>query len=1476
MRRICQAALLAAVLLVGCSERGPAPAPPAPDAGKARQVAVGAQPPAGPPGAGAEAPVPAPSLPEPGKQDLYEAALLEALDFLADKKYAEALAALEKAQKLLDSGQVQREIDKVRGLMAQEAAAEKATQNIRTVLQDGNPAEAAKLANDALAQHGAAPGQAPEELARLKREADAVVTASAGDPAARRARLRADAEAALKDRNLRGAAVAYEQALALADDADLRKQYDDVRARLVNYDDLRARAARLRKDPGSLEDAVGLLKEAATAWDTPQVRLEIDECNLALQLRRERVSVADFEVRGDVGAPAAGASVAEELLPHFRPRFDLVERGQLGKLLGELKLEASDLTDSPTGRGELARLARVRYLVVGSLTPLNGVTLNARLVDVRTGLIAQTARLSAPTLEALLPRLKEVALMLQMTDEQKLAYESRLAASVAVVQPIEVPAELPPPPVLVVAAPPPALLITYTPRPAPLGGLVVEDFNRLPPVLVVEAPPPPPPPLVLVVRREDPRRQRLLALQLELGDNLYRRGRHREAHRHFQLALSLSDGAAAVQLRIDNCQPYLPPPPPPPVVVVVPPPPPRPRLAVFGFVVNAQPGLVPPATGDWAADHFASYFGGGYELIDRGEVCWYMGRLGITMRDVLNDPVARRCLAQALNARFFVFGAVVQTNSFNVSTHLLDAESGARTGTGTIHVQDHAELKLRMHELAKQVGAPVKEQAQLAKQGAATEKVLNEARRLLKAGQYAKAAETARAGLKAAPGNVALQSLQAEAEGKAKQAELEAQRRREAGERAAALAAAQKRQKELDRQAAEARARAEREARSRTDAEWRAQEASKQRAAEQLRAQAKQALAGGNPALAVQALQSAVALKPSDEAFRELAQARAAQEKAATDRAAAEKTKRDEDQARQRQAAAARVKAEQERRAGEDLARRKAQEARDQAAYDAQVKQARGLLAKKQYDQALALAQAARRLKATPESADLVRQAQEGQALAAAEKKGAAARAEAERRLAEERKKREAADAAAKRNQDAYLGALKEAQKAVAEKRYDQAVAHYQSALKLFRTDAALTGLKQAEDLRDRDRAAQDAARKRASDEAQRVARVKALVGEGQKALAAKQFDKAVAAYQEAKRLAPADVEVLAGLSRAERERDAWSAKNREAADLAKRQAEAKRKADEAAKVEEARRNAEFARLTSQGQAALTAKRYAEAVAAYQAALKLKPADAGAAKALREAQQALEAPKKAPLPPPVDPAKQRKAAYDKAMNDGGAALKARNYPGAVSAFQEALRLMPGDREAAAQRDQAQRLWQQALADEKRRAEEARLNAEFGRLMAQGQAALTAKRYAEAVAAYQGAVKLKPADAATAKALREAQQALEASRKPAPPPPPPPPPPVPPAVEHARQMQAGAAFEKQGKYAEAAAAYQAALMQVPGEARATAALRNALFQLHMANGRSAHAARRFADAVKSYEEALKLQPANAEAKDRLARAKAGRP
>src|SRR5207247_9448152 len=118
------------------------------------------------------------------------------------------------------------------------------------------------------------------------------------------------------------------------------------------YDESRQKAAELRRDSTNLEDALAALQDAARAWETPQIRQEIDECTLALQKRRDRLGVADFEVRGEVAPADAGRTLAEQLLPAFKTRYDVVERGQLNRVLDELRLGSSEADGSLRGSAD--------------------------------------------------------------------------------------------------------------------------------------------------------------------------------------------------------------------------------------------------------------------------------------------------------------------------------------------------------------------------------------------------------------------------------------------------------------------------------------------------------------------------------------------------------------------------------------------------------------------------------------------------------------------------------------------------------------------------------------------------------------------------------------------------------------------------------------------------------------------------------------------------------------------------------------------------------------------------------------------------------------------------------------------------------------------------------------------------------------------------------------------------------------------
>src|SRR5207237_95212 len=126
---------------------------------------------------------PAPAAWEASKQEQYDAALLDALNLVAERKLPEALTILQKAQAVQDTEQVQREIEKIKGLIEQQAAAERTVVDIQTVLKDGKPEDAARLAATGLQQYGGT--DVAGQLAKLKRQADALLAIGLDDNSAR-------------------------------------------------------------------------------------------------------------------------------------------------------------------------------------------------------------------------------------------------------------------------------------------------------------------------------------------------------------------------------------------------------------------------------------------------------------------------------------------------------------------------------------------------------------------------------------------------------------------------------------------------------------------------------------------------------------------------------------------------------------------------------------------------------------------------------------------------------------------------------------------------------------------------------------------------------------------------------------------------------------------------------------------------------------------------------------------------------------------------------------------------------------------------------------------------------------------------------------------------------------------------------------------------------------------------------------------
>ncbi|HEV3205039.1 MAG TPA: hypothetical protein VGY77_11675, partial [Gemmataceae bacterium] len=184
--------------------------------------------------------------------------------------------------------------------------------------------------------------------------------------------------------------------------------------------------------------------------------------------------------------------------------------------------------------------------------------------------------------------------------------------------------------------------------------------------------------------------------------------------------------------------------------------------------------------------------------------------------------------------------------------------------------------------------------------------------------------------------------------------------------------------------------------------------------------------------------------------------------------------------------------------------------------------------------------------------------------------------------------------------------------------------------------------------------------------------------------------------------------------------------------------------ADDAARV------AQVKQLLSTGRMALNSRQFDAAAKAFADAGKLAPGDPELARALQDLDQARRAAAlaDAELKKRMEAeSKNRQAAYQAAMNAGRQALGAKQFDDAVRSFAEAGRLQPGDAAAAA-----------LLKD----VDKAR-KAEYGRLMPLGKAAMTAKKFEEAVKFLTDALRAQPGDPAATAALKEAQQALPGSK-----------------------------------------------------------------------------------------------------------------
>jgi tetratricopeptide (TPR) repeat protein len=327
-------------------------------------------------------------------------------------------------------------------------------------------------------------------------------------------------------------------------------------------------------------------------------------------------------------------------------------------------------------------------------------------------------------------------------------------------------------------------------------------------------------------------------------------------------------------------------------------------------------------------------------------------------------------------------------------------------------------------------------------------------------------------------------------------------------------------------------------------------------------------------------------------------------------------------------------------------------------------------------------------------------------------------------------------DAAEKKRLSDYKTHMEAAQAALDAQRYADAVHEALAALQAVPADGdAVLLQKQAED---RLAALQN--------HEKRVAAHKELMQKGAAADVARRYSEAVAFYTSAQAIFPDD--------------------------------KATQKALKAARKARSQAKEEYDRLMVLADVARQANRLEEAHRLYKQAEEVMPGDAVAQRGMQATGNVLE------------DVRAGRAAYVRFMNQGINALNTQRFVDAVSAFQEALRLLPRDPDAL----KGLRDAQAALALP------GRMQAEFGRAMEAGAAALGQRQYADAIKAFGDALKLVPDSAEAQDGLRKAKYKQ--------------------AMSNGQKALGAKTFQ------EAIDAFQEALKEMPGDAAATAGLRQA--------------------------------------------------
>jgi epidermal growth factor receptor substrate 15 len=438
-----------------------------------------------------------------------------------------------------------------------------------------------------------------------------------------------------------------------------------------------------------------------------------------------------------------------------------------------------------------------------------------------------------------------------------------------------------------------------------------------------------------------------------------------------------------------------------------------------------------------------------------------------------------------------------------------------------------------------------------------------------------------------------------------------------------------------------------------------------------------------------------------------------------------------------------------------------------------------------------------------------------------------------------------------------YIRLMIEGGVASAGKNHEEAMTAYSAALKLYPKDA------EASKKLDEAKTAWDAIVKAKQSDEKSKQELDTLIARAQESLEKKQYAAATDLFKLALERSPSDDRALKGFTA-----------SREA--LAKTQDDTKKLNDVQA-------------LIDSGKASLKQGRYADAIRDFSAAQRLDPANPLPGQFQKDAEKALDNLKND---------QEKKAEFQKLLDQGNAASKGQRYDDAEQAYRQALKLYPNDKIASNALDDVRRLAKVARSEFDATMVRGNLAMRDGRYrdaadayrdalrimpgndialkaardadrlsenvsiymqaMTRATTAMSLKRWLDASRAYQDALRANPGDPSAAQGLMDAQQALESELNQ--------------RRDFDKHANAGLQYLKTFRYSDAADEFQQAIKAFPNHPQAETIARNRRYADAMGKGVAAMQGMRYSEAVRLFQTALIEIPGDFAAQNRLQQAR----